>query len=160
MFGVPASGWTDMYIGNREYLISYNTDVPIDFLTAMVFALKEDKDFCVWVDCEYDYRVKIISDYYDTYIIADEELDIIRDLNKWQIAQEIYNDFRSDFDEWCGWLCYKDEEELKYYPEKFMRLLDSLSAVLRNPRVYLQNTEMYGSRQVSFYKTLGLKKGC
>lgn len=158
MFNKPKSGCVDLYIGEYDYEITYMTDVPGDFLTAMIFALKEDKDFCVWADCDYDSRLKIISDYYDTYLIIGSELKIIRDFNKWQVAMEMYDDFRDDFDEWCNWQCYKDPDELKGYPGRFMHLLDSLSSILQKPRLYLQNTERYGDRQKKFYDQLGLKE--
>ena len=103
--------------------------------------------------------MKIISDYYDTYLIINEELIIVKDCNKWQLAMEMYDDFRDFFDEWCNWLCYKSQEELEGYPESFMKLLDGLSAVLQNARLYLQNTEMYDTnRQKEFYSNLGKRR--
>ncbi len=157
MFDRPVSGYVNMYIGEYEYFVEYLTDIPRDFLSSMVFALKEDKDFCVWVEFDYDTSLKIISDYYDTYLILGNELTIVRDFNKWQIAMEIYDDFREDFDEWCSWQCYKcrDEDEQKDYEVSFLHLLESLSAILQKPRIFLQNTERPGKRQKEFYEQLG-----
>jgi len=159
MFGRPVKGGVDLNIGEEEYEVSYLTDIPRDFLTAMIFALKEDKDFCVWVELEYDTRMKIISDYYDTYLIINENLTVVKDINKWMLAMEMYDDFHDFFDEWCNLQFYKSEEELERFPESFLRLLENLSAILQNARLYLQNTEMYDkSRQKEFYRNLGKRR--
>lgn len=155
MFGKPKYGCVDLYIGEYDYEVYSLTDIPINFLTSMLFALKEDKDFCVSVEFDYPSWMKIISDYYDTYLIINGHFKVIKDFNKWMLAMEIFDDFRSDFDDWCNWRCHMDPEELADYPEKFLRLLEELSVVLRNPRWYLQKMEGYGERQRSFYDQLG-----
>lgn len=147
-----------LYIGEYDYEITYMTDIPRDFLKAMIFALKEDNDFCVWVDCDYEACLKIVSDYFDTYLIIGNELTVIKDFNKWHIAMEIYDDFREDFDDWCNWQCYKSPDESEDYPESFINLLDTLSSILQKPGIYLQNTERYGSRQAKVYEQLGIDR--
>ena len=147
-----------LFIGEYDYEITYMTDIPRDFLKAMIFALKEDNDFCVWVDCDYEACLKIVSDYFDTYLIIGNELTVIKDFNKWHIAMEIYDDFREDFDDWCNWQCYKSPDESEDYPESFINLLDTLSSILQKPGIYLQNTERYGSRQAKFYEQLGIDR--
>ena len=103
--------------------------------------------------------MKIISDYYDTYLIINENLTVVKDINKWMLAMEMYDDFHDFFDEWCNLQFYKSEEELERFPESFLRLLENLSAILQNARLYLQNTEMYDySRQKEFYRNLGKRR--
>ena len=47
MFDRSSGGCVNLYIGDYDYEITYMTDVPGDFLNAMIFALQEDNDFCV-----------------------------------------------------------------------------------------------------------------
>lgn len=109
----PKHGWVTICIDNWSDRASYLTDVPLDCLDAMIYALTNKCDFIVSFDAE-GWTYKIISDCYRTFIIEEQnkpKLITIENVDINMLAKELYNDISKDLDEWSNWSCSLDVDE-------------------------------------------------
>lgn len=143
MLGKPAFGWTHIKIGNFEGPASYLTDVPIDCLKNMIFALKNRSDFIVSFDAE-GWTYKVVSDCYRTIVIIEKDETpeiILSDINRDELAKELYFDIKNNKEDWYEFPCFlkgkevpKDERETEAYnryKQQLNYLLESLEKRLK-----------------------------
>lgn len=114
MLTKPKCGWTNVKINNFEAPASFITDVPIDCLKNMIFALKNKSDFIVSLDAE-GWTYKIISDSYRTLIlIEDEEPEtiVLNDITKEYLAKELYLSIYNYKEDWYNFPCFVRDKDL------------------------------------------------
>lgn len=101
MFSKPHAGWTNIDIGGYKGHGSYLTDIPLDFLSAALYALRNNAPFALYIDEEgvttyitsyHDETfVNRTTDNIETYysqtgfkdLIADGVTDIEQNVNEW-----------------------------------------------------------------------------
>ena len=116
MLTKPNAGWTDVIInGTVIGPASYLTDVPLDCLTAMTYALSRRKNFCLTFDAD-GWDFKIIADNDMTYAIVckDEITTQAFQMSKQELAKELVKDLLDNLKDWAEWLSYRDEDYEEY----------------------------------------------
>lgn len=116
LLGKPSAGWSMLTIENFHFPLSYLTDVPNDFLDALIVALKHNVSTFVTVDGEsegecnilfdvvsnrvsavrsvYDYDERVETEFYDTSVV--------------DFAEHFLNDLESNIQEWRQWLKFEE----------------------------------------------------
>jgi hypothetical protein len=111
MFTKPECGWTNVQIDDFTEQASYLTDIPIDCLEAFINALNNHLPAAVEFDGEEVGQYMLVANNSDSYIITEGKELRIFDKTKLEIAKEIFNDFKTHFDDWCGWGYSEDYRE-------------------------------------------------
>lgn len=147
MLTKPFAGWTNVEIGDFSAPASYLTEVPIECLDIMINSLRKRIDFCASFDAE-GWTYKVISDYYRTYIIIEDdslELKII-DKDMFSLANELITDIENNIDSWSHWSLseeYDGKEAIEKYKqdllEKIQELKEQINEVQSLQNVIKQN---------------------
>lgn len=139
MLEFPKYGWTTVSIENFREPASYLTDVPMDCINAMIYALENNTDFCVNFDAE-GYSYKIIADWYNTFIIMtknEPELITIKNKNRDILAKELIKDIENNLKDWCTFSCIIDEEneesknEYREYKKNLIEKIEKLKELTK-----------------------------
>ena len=137
----PKHGWVTISIENWSDRASYLTEVPLECLDNMIYALENGSDFIVSFDAE-GWTYKIISDYYRTFVITELDtcdLIVFENVSKKVLAKEIFNDITKDIDEWSMWSCSLDydneghvtQESIDKYRNTLLSKLEKLEKLLK-----------------------------
>lgn len=133
MFTIPKHGWVLINIGSFSDRASYLTEVPLDCLDSIIYALENKTDFIVSFDAE-GWSFKIISDYYRTFIIEEKDfpkLLTLENINKEMLAKEIYQDISENIDNWSNWSCsIENEEDILNYKKELNIKLEKLKSLI------------------------------
>lgn len=129
MLKAPYAGWTTIKIGDWSDRASYLTDVPMDILDAFINSYNYWQPAVIKFDAE-GWEYTVVIDDYETYIIdylhndegdyldsfeANPTLTIIK-VKKKNLAKEVLNDIKSNFNSWVEWCSDDgDPEEIKKY---------------------------------------------
>ena len=129
MFTIPKHGWVNLQIEDFSERASYLTDIPNDCLDAFIHALHNNVPAAIYFDAEgWDFH--LVSSYYQSYIIVDKDNITVYEVKKniLEIAKELYEDIKKNFDDWLNW-DYGDttEEERKENKEKLTKKLNQLN---------------------------------
>ena len=134
MLTIPNCGWTNIIIGNFSDRASYLTEVPLDCLRAMIYALSNNTDFICVFDAE-GWNFKVISDNYRTFVIEEKdscELITVENITKTILAKELYSDISDNLDKWAEWSfdLREDRNEVLKYRKCLKELLQNLNNLL------------------------------
>jgi hypothetical protein len=130
MFTKPRCGWTNLTFNEFNEHASYLTDVPIDSLNAFTFAINNYLPATVLFDGEEIGQYIFVSDYYDSYIINDEDRLIKIHKGKIDLAKELLNDITDYYEDWCHW-GYKENYYEKSKP-LIAQKIDDLKIAIAN----------------------------
>lgn len=116
MFCKPKNGWVDINIGDYTINGSYLTDIPMNFLDALISSLKSNLPVSIFIDEEGSEN--IICAYYDeVYIIIKNDYDNVEykkiDMNFNLFRKNIINDIEVNLNEFINWNMDDDVEVLK-----------------------------------------------
>jgi hypothetical protein len=147
MLSNPKCGWVDVIIESNTIepfvgYASYLTEVPLDCLDNMIFALENYSDFITSFDAE-GWMYKVIADEYRTYVIVERdkpELLIFDNKDIFDLANEIVDDISKDIDEWSRWSCSIDidddgnliQSQVEDYKNTLLEKIDTLKKVIEN----------------------------
>lgn len=137
MLSVPRYGWVHFTIDDFTFCASYLTDVPQDFIDALVAHFKYNISTTVELDGESDGNCTILFNAYHDTVSAihhvpefDDRVEtIFWDKNILSIAQEFVRDVEENMEAWENW-GYDDE------PKKID--LTELKAILAEKTVVAQ----------------------
>ncbi|MBQ9880937.1 MAG: hypothetical protein IJM45_10960 [Clostridia bacterium] len=110
MLSVPKAGWTTFKINDsNEYMLSYLTDVPFDWLTHAIHGLETMDVFAVHGNCEPGRMVCTIS-HWSCYVLFEDEdpnpkCDCFSQINLSMIdfCRNLYTDILNYLDAWVHW---------------------------------------------------------
>ena len=128
MLGKPQYGWTEITIGDYQDRAGFLTDVPFDFLDAMIASYKRrNTPFCVRCDAEgFEYSI-VCNEGCDCQInIKSRPPILIQGVCKRELAKEIIDDIESSIDDWATW---RDTESVVIEARK--KMLGELTKELR-----------------------------
>lgn len=132
MLEKPSVGWSMITIENFHFPLSYLTDVPNDFLDALIIALKYNVSTFVTVDgesegecdilfnmvdnrvsairCVYDYDERVETKFYDTTVL--------------DFAKSFLDDLERHLDQWQLWLKFEEcgDDDYEIPDEKITNL--------------------------------------
>lgn len=138
MLSKPLLGWTEVTIGDFKASASYVTDVPINCMKSMIYALQTKNDFVVTFDVE-GWEFKVIADYYNCFVIKDicEQpiLFTFRNISIHQLAKELVEDIENNLNEWKYWNYDSDldsEEDINNYEKELKNCLTTLKKLITN----------------------------
>ncbi|MBR1805461.1 MAG: hypothetical protein IJ774_03635 [Selenomonadaceae bacterium] len=134
MLSLPEYGWTDFSISDAKYPLSYITNVPIDWLMAAVYGLKNWSPFTVYGDCETtDVYCTVTETFchviYEGYEETPETYFV--SLTMLDFCKALYSDISKDIDAWSDWNHYDDETFRQNYKRKLLALLDELGTLIK-----------------------------
>lgn len=148
MLGKPSCGWVTVSYDNEIIgSASYLTDVDVDLLSTCVKYLRGDIDrFYVDFNAE-GYLFGFTQINNEIYIYTEEDADAYGAPRlKWissnyidplylveDIAQEVSNDIEKNFDDWCDWTAFTDEDK-RAKKEELLTLLTDLQVIFDSPR--------------------------
>lgn len=150
MLSKPEYGWTNFSLGKLNYSLSYINEIPIDWLKAAIFGLKNYVPFTVEGFCEPGHFICTVNDK-NCYIIFENDENIslnksnvswdILNISKVEFCQLLYDDIAKNIDAWTDWIVdfyFSDEdfskeeaENLKLHEKnKLQNLLEQLNALI------------------------------
>lgn len=124
MLSKPGAGWTTLKIGELEFVASYLTDVPQQFIEAFENILKDssNKQIIVLDGEEKGDLIFIISKIYFYAIKCNKnKLYDLNEVNIYKLIKEFIKDIESNYIFWQNWMY--DEEPRKYDLSELKRLL-------------------------------------
>ena len=126
MFTIPKHGWVNLQIDDFSERASYLTDIPNDCLDAFIHALHNNVPAVIFFDAEgWDFH--LIASYYQSYIIVDKDNINVYEVKKniLELAKELYEDIKNNFDDWLNWDYGDDQTEER--KEKLTTKLNQLN---------------------------------
>jgi len=104
MLSKPKYGWTEFKLGDFKSRASYLTNIPQDCIDAFIYGLKNHKPITIFFDAE-GYEFYLVSDYYSSYIILDDEETTVYYINKGikEIAKKFVHDIERNYEAWQLW---------------------------------------------------------
>jgi len=111
MFSKPHCGWVTVTLGEFTDRASYLTDVPVDCLDALIFAVDHYRPAAIRFDAE-GWEYTITFTMYETYIVRIKdctELFIVNE-DMIDIAKEVISDIERDYKSWMDWDDFNDGE--------------------------------------------------
>ena len=111
MFGKPEDGWALFQLGSKEtaYVLSYITDIPVEWLTQAIHGLQTLDVFSVHGYCEPGRMVCTVS-YWCCYVIFEEDdrnpaCQGVHQLHVSMLdfCKMLYRDISENLDEWVHW---------------------------------------------------------
>ena len=135
MLTIPKFGWTNVVIEDFKEPASYLTDVPMECLDSMIFALSNNASFCVDFDAE-GYTYKVISDWYKTFIIMEQDsptLIVFENKSRNDLAKELLEDISTNIDDWCNFsysIEEDGEEEFNRYKKELNKKIEILKSLI------------------------------
>lgn len=140
IFSMPKDGWVNINIEGYEYVIgaSYLTDVPMDFLNAIIAHLKYGIPFSVFLDEEGSEdlisltgNLLVISLLQETKVISCKTINI----DNTTFIREVLLGIEEYFDSWVGWFGWfldNDEEMMKNRAIQLKEKLDEAKELAKN----------------------------
>lgn len=129
LFSKPKDGWVDINIKGYEYVIgaSYLTDVPMDFLNAIIAHFKYGTPISVYVDEEgsediicLTENLLVISLLQETKVVSCKAINV----DNAAFIREVLSGIEEYFDSWVNWFLDDDEEMMKNRTIELKRKLD------------------------------------
>lgn len=102
---IYGAGWCAIQLGDIYSRASYITDVPGDCLTSIIHAIQSDCDFEVEFNAEgYSFTVRADNTqcYFNFHAGEHHAFD---NMNKYDLALQIYKDINNDFSRWLNFYC-------------------------------------------------------
>lgn len=129
--GKPAFGWVEVVLGDFAGSGSYLTDIPLDCLESMIYALENHTDFIVSFDAE-GWSFKMIADEYRSFIIEEKDEPILYTCEKdiHQLAKELYENISLYFEIWGTWSTRFEKDEINAFKNDLMEKLEKLETLL------------------------------
>lgn len=106
---IYGAGWCAIQLGDIYSRASYITDVPGDCLTSIIHAIQSDCDFEVEFNAEgYSFTVRADNTqcYFNFHAGEHHAFD---NMNKYDLALQIYKDINNDFSRWLNFYCGKSD---------------------------------------------------
>ena len=140
IFSMPKDGWVNINIEGYEYVIgaSYLTDVPMDFLNAIIAHLNYGIPFSVFLDEEGSEdlisltgNLLVISLLQETKVISCKTINI----DNTTFIREVLLGIEEYFDSWVGWFGWfldNDEEMMKNRAIQLKEKLDEAKELAKN----------------------------
>ena len=133
------AGWAEINFtseNNADPIVetaSYLTDIPIDVLETIKWALENGAPATLFFDCE-GYEIHILLSHYESFLISNKEEDCSlyrSNKNIEYYAIEICNDIKQDLDNWANW-GYEDYEPeiLEKRKEIIIQLIEDILKLL------------------------------
>lgn len=134
LFSKPEGGWVNINIGDHVIDASYLTDVPMDFLNALISGLKNGIPICVYLDEEG--REDILTVIGEMLTISVMEDETQKDFKSIRIefnafVREIILGIEEYFDDWVKWFMNDDEEKLKLREKVLQAKLNEAKEIAR-----------------------------
>lgn len=143
MFGKPRHGWTSIHIADFDAPASYLTDIPFDVLASIEAYYKLFTPLSIMFNGEEFGEYYIVSNYFSTYIITNEEehgklYDL--EINTNQLIDEMMEDIEKHFPEWSEWIVIADtveefESEVKEREQSLYKRLDEVKKIIHDARL-------------------------
>jgi hypothetical protein len=133
MLTKPNHGWTNLQIGDFIERASYLTDIPNDCLDAFIYALRNSNPAVIFFDAEgWDFH--LVASYYQSYIIVDKDDTKVYVFEKTikELAKELYEDIKNNFDDWLNWDLYDTVEEKEENERGLKKKLSDLNMEIYN----------------------------
>lgn len=151
LFSKPKNGWVNINIGNHTIDASYITDVPMDFLNALISHCKYGTPFSVYVDEEGQEDV----------ICLCGELIIISILNGMEVIDhktirvdnvafinDIIYGIEEYFDSWVDWFLDDDEEIME---KRALELREKLTEAKELAKEYIKRSDELEDKNFNKY---------
>ena len=151
LFSKPKNGWVNINIGNHTIDASYITDVPMDFLNALISHYKYGTPFSVYVDEEGQEDV----------ICLCGELIIISILNGMEVIDhktirvdnvafinDIIYGIEEYFDSWVDWFLDDDEEIME---KRALELREKLTEAKELAKEYIKRSDELEDKNFNKY---------
>lgn len=131
MLSKPLNGWSTVTIGTFNVKASDLVDIPIDWLKACIFGIRENSTIALFLD-EEGSECYIASYYGVTYVIVDrDEVQIYSfDIDYRELAKEILEDIKTYSKEWEEWNPFCDSMGKERRRQLLYDLTDELGACL------------------------------
>ena len=110
MLSKPVAGWTHVTFANQQYSASYVTEVPLDFLEKIVKTLEEKEPHHIVLDSESEGEYTILFDLKKSYLIDYDKI-LVEERDILEIAEEVYEDIRTNFTDWSKWTPAEEDQE-------------------------------------------------
>lgn len=133
MLSLPEYGWTTFSIGDAKYSLSYLTDIPIEWLKAVIYGLKNYSSFTVYGDCETTDIYCTVTEMFCHVIYSGYKMEpetFFVNMTMLDFCKELHADISRDVDAWSDWLRYDDELFRRAHKRKIQSLLDELGALI------------------------------
>ena len=154
MLSKPDAGWSNFSLCEKEFFLSYLTNIPFEWLDQAIHGLETLLPFTVHGFCEPGRMLCTVS-YWNCHIIFEDEdrAALCKEDAEWYIAhtsmldfcQKLYDDISRDIEAWARWMPVFDaenkEEEEKIYSEIKLALAARLA---RWKELILENQDDFG----------------
>jgi hypothetical protein len=123
MLSKPFAGWTNLKIGELEFIPSYLTDVPQQFIDAFEQVLKNNlNDQVIVLDGEDKGELLFVIGRTHFYAIECEQNKLydLNDINIYKLVKEFIKDIENNYILWQDWDL---SEPKKYNLENLKKLL-------------------------------------
>ena len=136
MLSIPRDGWTIFSLNEKNYNLSYLTDVPFSWLTSAINGLKTHEPFTVQGFME-PMRMLCLVSYDRCYIIVEDDepknivystYDVVN-ISMIDFCKKLYFDMNNNIDEWSNWFC-DDDIDVKEYKEDLIIKLEELKVLI------------------------------
>ena len=124
MLSVPSCGWTTLKIGELEFVASYLTDVPQQFISAFEDILKDNgyRQIIILDGEEKGDLILVINNIYFYAIECNKnKLYDLNRVNVYKLIKEFIKDIENNYTFWQSWTY--DEEPKEYDLSELKRLL-------------------------------------
>ncbi|MBE5787932.1 MAG: hypothetical protein E7324_10425 [Clostridiales bacterium] len=140
MLTTPKHGWTDFQLdGTSVYSLSYLSDIPFEWLTQAITALKYLTPFCVKGNMEPGRFLCTVS-FWDCHVLCEEEhssslkkKDAEQEtapVSMLQFCQELYHDINRDLDAWAAFQHDAQPENIAYRKKSLAQKLQQLKDLI------------------------------
>ena len=119
MLNRPDAGWSCFSLCEKEFFLSYLTNIPCQWLDQAIHGLETLSPFAVHGVCEPGRMICTVS-YWNCHIIFEnEDRSVLRkEATEWYIAhismldfcQKLYDDIAQNIDAWAQWLPVRNAE--------------------------------------------------
>lgn len=126
MFSKPQGGWSLLEVGDFKFPMSYTTDVPNDFLDALITAIKHNVNTFVTVDGESEGECEILFNIHRNTVCALKFPDGLLERVEYEFyttsvfsfAEEFLKDLEENFDSWSKWWGFEEEGSKYHIPKE------------------------------------------
>lgn len=134
LFSKPKGGWVNINIGDYVIDASDLTDVPVDYLNALIASLKYEVPICVYIDEEgREDIICVIGDMLTISIMEDRRQVDFKTLkiDYNAFVKEIILGVEEYFDHWVKWSIDDDEEKLKLRAKKLQGKINEAKEIVQ-----------------------------
>lgn len=137
LFSNPKDGWVNINIKGYGYIIraSYLTDVPMDFLNAIIAHFKFGIPISVYIDEEGSEdilclagNILVISLLQETKIVGGKAITI----NNIAFIRAVLSEIEEYFEDWVHWFLDNDEETIRNRTIELKAKLDEVKELAKN----------------------------